>query len=36
VVSGNRVGRIVGKTVFRTMNAVPALKRMAFAGFGDG
>lgn len=34
-VSGNRAGRIVGKTVFRTFNALPAVKRKVFAKFGD-
>lgn len=34
--ANGRIGRLIGKTVFRTFNAVPALKRKAFAGFGDG
>lgn len=34
-VSGNRASRLIGKTVFRMVNAVPPLKRRAFAGFGD-
>lgn len=34
-VSPNRVGRAIGKTTFRTFNAVPALKRKVFAHFGD-
>ncbi|MFC4949423.1 FAD-dependent oxidoreductase [Pseudonocardia sp. GCM10023141] len=35
-VSGNGIGRVMGRTAFRAMNAIPALKRKAFAGFGDG
>lgn len=34
-VSDNRAGRAAFKTVFRTFNAVPPLKRRVFAGFGD-
>ncbi|GLZ75495.1 oxidoreductase [Actinorhabdospora filicis] len=34
-VSGNPVGRFFGKTAFRAFNAMPAVKRKVFAGFGD-
>lgn len=34
-VGDSRAARIMAKTVFRTFNALPALKRKVFAGFGD-
>lgn len=34
-VSDGRAGRAVARTVFRSLNAVPPLKRRVFAGFGD-
>jgi hypothetical protein len=34
-VGDSRATRILAKTMFRTLNALPPLKRRAFAGFGD-
>ena len=34
-VSPNRLTRAMGRTAFRTFNAVPALKKRVFARFGD-
>jgi 2-polyprenyl-6-methoxyphenol hydroxylase-like FAD-dependent oxidoreductase len=34
-VAPSRTGRVIAKTVFRTFNAVPPLKRLVFADHGD-
>jgi 2-polyprenyl-6-methoxyphenol hydroxylase-like FAD-dependent oxidoreductase len=34
-VSDGRIGRIIGRTMFRVAAAVPSLERKMFAGFGS-